>query len=319
MAVWNYLTEVLADTPYLLWRCHESSGPTAADASGNGRDGTYFGTDITFGEDGIHSDESATIVRFNPSGSIYDAGISYSPVAAGFPSTDLTLEWVLRDATFGSTRTLWSYCDSGGVEPDTLRVVWSNFSSQVLFYVDGASVTFNVPNGWSKSSLGLQHFAITWRSSDGRAQFFINGQLMDTETVGLGFSIPAGGGLVIAQDQDSLLGGYVTTDALSCTAGEFAVYDTVLPDARLRVHASAAMTRYIVTDEIPLTLGSLGDDVAPFDIRADTTVFTNRVWDTVAGGFVRWTGNAPDPTGLSYPGPGTFGVHTSDYCIESVA
>jgi len=43
----------------------------------------------------------------------------------------------------------------------------------------------------------------------------------------------------------------------------------------------------------------------------------NRVWDVQAGpGFVRWETTDPDPTGTSYPGPGTFGVDTDDYCIE---
>lgn len=52
---------------------------------------------------------------------------------------------------------------------------------------------------------------------------------------------------------------------------------------------------------------------------APTTItFVNRVWDVQAGpGFVRWeTIDAADPAGTSYPGPGTFGVDTSDYCIE---
>jgi hypothetical protein len=45
--------------------------------------------------------------------------------------------------------------------------------------------------------------------------------------------------------------------------------------------------------------------------------YVNRVWDTVAAGFVRWRTNAPDEDGLFYPGPGSFGANTSDYCIES--
>lgn len=52
---------------------------------------------------------------------------------------------------------------------------------------------------------------------------------------------------------------------------------------------------------------------------ADVTYYVNRVFDTVAVGFVRWTtATTPDPTGTFYPGPGTFGVNTSDYCIERV-
>jgi hypothetical protein len=46
------------------------------------------------------------------------------------------------------------------------------------------------------------------------------------------------------------------------------------------------------------------------------TNYVNRVWDTVAGSFVRWATTSPNPTGTSYPGPGAFGVDTSDYCIE---
>ncbi len=39
----------------------------------------------------------------------------------------------------------------------------------------------------------------------------------------------------------------------------------------------------------------------------------------VASGFVRWSStSAPDSSGAAYPGPGTFGVSTSGYCVESV-
>ncbi len=52
---------------------------------------------------------------------------------------------------------------------------------------------------------------------------------------------------------------------------------------------------------------------------AVVTYYVNRVWDTVAVGFVRWTTTPlPDPTGASYPGPGVWGVNTSDYCVERV-
>lgn len=43
--------------------------------------------------------------------------------------------------------------------------------------------------------------------------------------------------------------------------------------------------------------------------------YRNRVWDTIAGGFVSWSTASPDTGGANYPGPGTFGVHTSDFCV----
>lgn len=39
----SYEGEVLADSPVLYWRLGEASGPTASDATGNGRHGTYVG------------------------------------------------------------------------------------------------------------------------------------------------------------------------------------------------------------------------------------------------------------------------------------
>ena len=44
-----------------------------------------------------------------------------------------------------------------------------------------------------------------------------------------------------------------------------------------------------------------------------TANYVNRVRDSVAAAFVFWDTAAPDPSGAFYPGPGTFGVHTSDF------
>jgi hypothetical protein len=49
-----------------------------------------------------------------------------------------------------------------------------------------------------------------------------------------------------------------------------------------------------------------------------STRYINRVYDTTAAKFVRWiTDTVADTTGIYYPGPGTFNVHTSDYVIEA--
>jgi len=288
---WDYSTEVLADSPYLLWRCRDVAGPTAVDSSGNSRDGTYFGADIAFGAKGIHSDETDTLVSFNPSVTTYDAGIIYNPVAAGFPSTDFTLEWVGRDFTTGTGRTLWSYSDSGGAQPDTIRVIWSNTSNRIVLHVNGVSGNLDVFTSWTRSGPMLMHFAITWRNSDGLASLYINGRLMSTAVISSGFSIPDLGSLVMCQDQDSVGGGFVVADALACIAGEFAVYDTVLSVARIRVHASAAMTRYIDLDLLPMTLGPTeADTIRPFTTAAIAPGnFVQRIFDTGVGDWVYYT------------------------------
>ena len=55
------------------------------------------------------------------------------------------------------------------------------------------------------------------------------------------------------------------------------------------------------------------------DVEAVAITYRNRVWDAVFGGHVRWdTPSAEDLAGAFYPGPGAFGVTTSDYCVESI-
>lgn len=48
------------------------------------------------------------------------------------------------------------------------------------------------------------------------------------------------------------------------------------------------------------------------------TIVVNRVWDSELTGSVYWKTNYPDKVGIHYPGPGTFGTHTSDYVISSI-
>ena len=47
--------------------------------------------------------------------------------------------------------------------------------------------------------------------------------------------------------------------------------------------------------------------------------YVNTVWDTVAGAFVKWRTFYIDNGGQEYPGPGTFGVNTSDFAVESIS
>jgi len=43
----------------------------------------------------------------------------------------------------------------------------------------------------------------------------------------------------------------------------------------------------------------------------------NKVWDAVAGSWVFWNTDYPDVGGLSYPGPGEWGVDTSLFAVEA--
>jgi hypothetical protein len=60
----QYSSVVLAKGPVGYWRLGEASGPTAADASGNGYDGTYVGNPI-FGQAGAIMNDADTAIGLN--------------------------------------------------------------------------------------------------------------------------------------------------------------------------------------------------------------------------------------------------------------
>jgi len=59
------------------------------------------------------------------------------------------------------------------------------------------------------------------------------------------------------------------------------------------------------------------DSVTFVQVTTVPSTVTNRVWDTIAGRFVTWATGQPDVSGANYPGPGTFGIHTLDFCISA--
>jgi hypothetical protein len=53
-------------------------------------------------------------------------------------------------------------------------------------------------------------------------------------------------------------------------------------------------------------------------VGAVSKKYLNKVWDAVAGDWVLWLTDYPDPAGGHYEGPGEYGVDTSDYRMETV-
>jgi len=312
---WDYTTEVTADAPYLWWRLWETVGPTAADSSGNARNGTYFGTDLAFDLYGINSNDAAGAVRFNTSGATYDAGVILNPVDGSFPTTEFTLEWVARDFTLGAGRTLVSYAEA--TQADEIRFVFAAGSCQL--FINGSSVTLSPFSTGVPQALNVnQHYALTWRNSDGRVQLWVNGaRLPGTYTVGTAAVIAGAGSLVLCQDQDSVGGGYAVADALRVTLSEFAVYSSVLSDARIRVHAAAAMASYYAYSELPsLTIdpNNPDSDITDFTTSKKVTYF-QRVWDTPGSVWCYYTSSVLDP---NPPSSSTVPPHSGTITNHSV-
>lgn len=98
------------------------------------------------------------------------------------------------------------------------------------------------------------------------------------------------------------------------------VEEMTLDEPVIELIATSNFVEELTQDEPDVELIAPGDfmDEIPFGAGGAEQTVTNRVWDTVAGDFVRWVTGAIDSAGASYPGPGTFGVDTSDYVVETI-
>lgn len=315
MPSWDYQAEVAADTPWLWYRLNETVGTTATDSGSSGQDGTYAGTaaERLLDQDPIiwganPGPQGRCILLNSDGGAVDDARIELAGVS-GFPTTELAFEcWVEDPGT--SDDYLVSYAVAG--QPHEFAVIidsGGNFDA----IVQGDSTSLSMEN--PVDSLGdgrVHHIYIDWRSSDGRVRLFYDGiQHVERTGVATGVSLTDGGTLMFGQDQTGVGVLGATSNAFEGRLDQVAIYDSLLSDERIAIHASAGIVRYVPYQTYDIS------NVEYFVTSAGGVTIVNRVYDTVAGGFVRWRTSEEDSAGASYPGPGTFGVDTSDYCIEA--
>jgi hypothetical protein len=79
----TYEAAVLGDSPTLLWMLAETTGTTAADATGNGNDGTYTDTGVTLAQPGPPGVSAAAAEFDGSAGFAYSNSDIYSPSTAG--------------------------------------------------------------------------------------------------------------------------------------------------------------------------------------------------------------------------------------------
>ena len=97
----GYSQTVLADSPRAYWRLGEASGTSAADASGNGRTGSYVASP-TLGVPGALTGDSNTAVGFNGSSQYVNV-----PYMAALNPAQFTVEaWAFVTGGVGTYRSL---------------------------------------------------------------------------------------------------------------------------------------------------------------------------------------------------------------------
>lgn len=175
-----YTNKVIALSPIAYWPMAESSGLTALDASGNGRNGTYSA--VTLGQTGIGDGRTAALFSSSYV-NIYSA----------------SLEGALSVAE--GTLSVWFQFQSAGIWTDAaarqfiqirtdannlvaLRRTSTNNQLQSQYVAGGTSKTVNITS--VGGSVAWNHFALTWSKSADQMIAYINGAQSGAIQTGLG-------------------------------------------------------------------------------------------------------------------------------------
>jgi len=313
MASWDYEAEVQADSPLHWWKLNETSGTNAVDDGSAGEDGTYAGTaaERLINQEpiiwGANPGPQGRAVLWNADGTPVDDGHMVR-AAPTMPTTDIALELWLEDILDWTTVMLLSYVIGGPVIEFGFEL---QQSFQLTTHIKGTTVLHSTYSPMSFTDKDAHHFYVDWTDA-GVVRTFINGlQVAETTGIQVGQTLTAGGDLMLAQDQSAPGVVGAAADAYEGRMDQVAIYSAPLSDDRIRAHASAGRIRYLPTVDHPLAM-----TVSEFAMSGASSVVTNRVWDLIAAGFIRWDTASPDSTGVEYPGPDVFGS-TLDYCVEA--
>lgn len=214
-----YLTEILTDSPTLVWPLDETSGTTAADATGNGNTGTYNGGTLA----------SGGLIGPDPNARL-DSGeyiVSDSAIAITIP---FTLEvWTEWDAS--TVNGLWGRPDFAGFydSPNDYALIYGFAaqgagSTQLSTVVNAAVSSTSLTSG--ASVLTRSFLALTVTSTT--ATLYVNGVEVDSATAD--FS---------SYSSNHVIGIGSSTGMFSGLVGYFALYPSALSAARIAAHYAA--------------------------------------------------------------------------------
>jgi hypothetical protein len=252
-----YETAVLADSPKALWMLNELSGPTAADASGNGNTGTY-GTGQTLGAPSIiPGDPGDTSITCTNTAS---NGLTFT---SGTPPASSTAAWALEACIKTGTLPTPSHWE-------VIVMNGSDITGSGLGYglgvggsgdVAGSSLVVLLngvawsPNAYTLASATKYHVVVVYASAaGGTLTWYVNGANVATQTaVGSPGTPNAPGGYAacVGNDPGAASSGVSGRD-WSGSIQAAAIYGANLTSTRVTAHYNAYITPPAFTSFAPL-------------------------------------------------------------------
>lgn len=261
MATTTYSDEVLADNPWLYWKLDETSGTTASDSSGNGRNGTYTN-----------------------SPTLNQTALINEGKSVDFDGTNDHVKYTLgADFTGSFTMECWIDCDTYTAYPGVFGA-WNanssgNYGSNLQLSNNGtfdiniarSNFTFWESNTGGYGSVSVDtryHVALVVDDSADTAKLYINGSQAGSTVTGLGAVGLGANGKELRVGSLGGIGGFWNGQIQG-----FAVYDTALSAARIEAHYNAGKDKEI--NPVKTNVSIAGKDASIITNSFINTTVTN--------------------------------------------
>ncbi|MEE3221074.1 MAG: LamG-like jellyroll fold domain-containing protein, partial [Planctomycetota bacterium] len=236
----GYAQIINADDPLLYWRLGENSksagqlannsasGPSSLGSAGNG---TYRNTVGNVSDAQVAGDTAASFGTTTATGTTGDR-VELGGMTA-FPTVAITAEAWVR-GTGGTDPTIFSFVEDGGSNNEFLLIEQSN--TWRIFVNNGSTNT-----GVARDAIldgNWHHVVASWDTVSDRTRLYVDGALAGSAARSTS-AIGAAGSFIIAQEQDSLLGGFANNQRFVGDLDEVAIYNTVLSDSTIASHYDA--------------------------------------------------------------------------------
>ena len=201
-------------------RLDESSGTTASDSSGSNNHGSYVNSPL-LGDSAIRRD-GATF----DNASDYDRVSIPSTIVDG--KTELTVAWWMK-TTNNDSQAIISGANSSQSN-EFLIFFWS--STRLSVWTDGHFVEFQIE---SVGDDQWEHFVVYHNRASGETELYVNGKYYETKTNHVqtgGYEINSGG-LIIAEEQDSVGGSFATSQSYIGSLDDIRIYDYKLSESEI--------------------------------------------------------------------------------------
>jgi hypothetical protein len=218
----TYAATIGLDTPAIFWRLGEATGTTAADASGNTRNGTYTATGVIYSATGAPLNDSNTAVTLDgTTGAIEEASGAGAPVGSSARSLEIWFK-----TTTVTAQPLFNYGTAGALSQFSVGL------ANTLVTINDGTETLSFTAANSLSDGAWHHLVVTYDGATSMA-VYADGAVVGAAqaTSGVLATVLDLTGLEVGRDN--------AAGFFSGTLDEAAIYNTALPADRVAAHFAA--------------------------------------------------------------------------------